>query len=114
MASKAKRAKTGKPPRNEEPDYTHHVGDEVRLYPPEPLLHKCPDCMANEAEGLHNRRKASKRDIPMKVFRLTYVRCRHERWGTCVTRHDVYRCRACRGKFVSTNGREPQAAAHYM
>lgn len=93
------------------PEYAHRVGEMLMLAPPEPLLHKCPDCMANEEEGIRNRKKLKIRGVPVKVHRLTYLRSFTETWGTCVTRHDVYRCRSCRTKWVSTNGREPEVAA---
>lgn len=83
----------------------HFVGDEVRLAPPEPLLHKCPDCTEQESTLPAYRRK---------VYRLTYLRSLGETWGKCVTRHDVYRCRNCREKWVSTNGREPDVAADWV
>lgn len=76
------------------PEYGHKVGEYLHLAPPEPLLHKCPDCLAEKAE-----------------VRLTYLRSLGETWGTVVTRHDVYRCRSCKTKWVSTNGREPDVAA---
>lgn len=101
-------------PTGDAPDYVHRVGDVTELAPPEPLLHKCPDCTANEEEGVHNRKKAGKSGIPARVHRLTYLRSLGETWGSVRTRHDVYRCRACRGKFVSTNGREPEAAADHV
>lgn len=88
-----------------EPDYTHRRGEYVHLAPPEPLLHKCPECTVSETRRFPH---------DNKVFRLTYLRSLHETWGTCITRHDVYRCRACRGKFVSTNGREPELAADWV
>lgn len=81
------------------------------LAPPEPLLHKCPDCEANEDEGVRNRKKLKIRDINRKTHRLTFLHSFTEQWGTCVTRHDVYRCRGCGERWVSTNGREPQVAA---
>lgn len=95
-----------------EPEYAHRQGEMLLLAPPEPLLHKCPDCMANEEEGVLNRKKLKVRGIPMKIHRLTYLRSFTETWGTCVTRHDVYRCRSCRTKWVSTNGRVPEVAAN--
>ncbi len=105
--------KSGKKPiPDTEPDYTHKRGEYVELAPPEPLLHKCPECEANEDEGERNRKKAGKGGIHRATHRLTYLRSFSEQWGTCVTRHDVYRCRSCRTKFVSTNGREPEVAAH--
>jgi hypothetical protein len=96
---------------NAEPEYTHRIGEMLMLAPPEPLLHKCPDCTANEDEGVQNRKKLKIKGVPVKVHRLTYVRSFTETWGTCVTRHDVYRCRSCRTKWVSTNGRKPDVAA---
>lgn len=94
-----------------EPSYSHRVGDTVQCAPPEPLLHKCPDCEANEEEGRLNRKKAGIGGIRKQTHRLTYLRSFTEQWGCVVTRHDVYRCRNCGEKWVSTNGREPEVAA---
>lgn len=89
-----------------EPDYAHQQGDNILLAPPEPLLHRCPDCTAEEEDWV-KRTKA----LVRKVYRLQYLRSLSEQWGSCITRHDVYRCRNCRAKYVSTNGGEPQVAA---
>lgn len=85
-----------------EPDYSYREGEYVYLAPKEPLLHKCPDCTENEK---------SVKAYLRKTYRLTYLRSLGETWGCVVTRHDVYRCRTCREKWVSTNGREPEVAA---
>lgn len=90
------------------PSYEHTVGDTVLLAPPEPLLHKCPECEANEDEGVANRKKSKIFGIPRKTYRLTYTDSTTEQWGSVVTRHDYYKCRHCRSKFVSTNGRSPE------
>lgn len=103
--------KKKKPAGDTEPDYSHKRGEYTELAPPEPLLHKCPECEANEDEGERNTKKKSGIAFRRQTHRLTYLRSRHETWGTCVTRHDVYRCRSCRTKWVSTNGREPEVAA---
>jgi hypothetical protein len=94
-----------------EPNYAHKVGEYTHLAPPEPLLHKCPDCEADEDEGVRNRKRLKVRGVPRKTHRLTYLRSFGETWGTVVTRHDVYRCRACRTKWVSTNGGAPQVTS---
>ena len=73
------------------PDYSHKVGLTVVLAPPEPLLHKCPECSNGK-----------------KIRRLTFLHSMSEQWGVVVTRFDFYRCRECRQKFVSTNGRTPE------
>lgn len=73
------------------PDYSHKVGLTVVLAPPEPLLHRCPECSTGN-----------------KIRRLTFTTSMSEQWGVVVTRHDFYRCRKCRQKFVSTNGRTPE------
>lgn len=85
-----------------EPDYSHREGEYVYLAPAEPLLHKCPDCTENE--------RASKARVK-KTYRLTFLHSFTETWGCVVTRHDVYRCRGCGERWVSTNGREPDVAA---
>lgn len=85
-----------------EPDYSYRDGEYVRLAPEVPLLHLCPDCTENEK---------SVKAYLRKTYRLTYLRSLGETWGCVVTRHDVYRCRNCREKWVSTNGREPEVAA---
>lgn len=95
MASK----KVSRRKSSEEPDYSHRKGRTIVIAPPKPLLHECPDCTEEEkATPAYKRR----------VYRLTYLRSLHEQWGDVVTRHDVYRCRVCRTKWVSTNGREPE------
>lgn len=72
----------------------------VHLAPPEPPRLKCPECSIDDPSP--NRRH------------LTLLRSFSEQWGYVVTRHDVYRCRYCRTKFVSTNGREPEIAADWV
>lgn len=57
----------------------------MHLAPPEPLLHKCPDCEANEDEGVRNRKKLKLAPLPRKTHRLTYLRSLSEQWGTVVT-----------------------------
>ena len=69
----------------------------VQLAPKEPVKHNCPDCKENGTK-----------------CRLRYLRSFYEQWGSVVTRHDVYRCRKGCGKFVSTNGREPELAADWV
>ncbi len=113
-AKATKGRKKPSPPPDTEPDYTHTRGEYTHFAPPEPLLHKCPDCEANEDEGVQNRKKLGIGGVSRTTHRLTYLRSLGETWGTCVTRHDVYRCRACRTKWVSTNGREPEAAADHI
>lgn len=69
----------------------------VHLAPDKPAKLDCPECAC--AGWKH---------------RLRFKRSMSEQWGCVVTRHDVYRCPGCGGKFVATNGREPRLAADWI
>lgn len=69
----------------------------VQLAPEKPVKFDCPECACDGWK-----------------HRLKFKRSSSEQWGCCVTRHDVYKCPGCRGKFVSTNGREPDLAAEWL
>lgn len=74
----------------------------VHLAPKEPGVFVCPEHQEYGCTGTSGRR------------RLKFLRSLSEQWGCVVTRHDVYRCPVCRGKFVSTNGGEPEPAAEWI
>lgn len=93
-----------------EPSYAHREGEYVYLAPPVPLLHVCPACTENERAAKARVKKPYRLSL-QTTYRLTFLHSLTETWGTCVTRHDVYRCRHCRERWVSTNGREPDVAA---
>ncbi len=71
----------------------------TNLAPEKPPKLQCP----NDGEyGCHG---------PSKRRHITFLYSVSEAWGSVVTRHDVYRCRCCHTRFVSTNGGEPQEAS---
>lgn len=69
----------------------------VTLAPEKPPKFHCPECAV---EGVKTT--------------IRFLRSLSEQWGCVVTRHDVYSCRKCRTKLVSTNGGEPEIAADWI
>lgn len=59
---------------------------------PQPLTR--PDCPECSIEGVKHR--------------LGFLHMTRTQWGSVITQYDYFRCRHGHGRFVTTNGREPQ------